>query len=201
MSTDPAPSKPPRSAMGMRDLGVALGLMVALVLMVGGITRSCSFAPGGPTVDPAGIPVVDAPAELRDLARGVPFALRIPAVPPGWRSNSVGQDRVRSNGVDAGRAVRTGYLTPGGRYLRLLQSDATEAALVVVETGSTPVRTQGPVDVGGRRWVVYTRENDEPIWVADLGDVRLLITGSGSDADFQALAGAAVAGQVLTPAG
>ena len=56
------------------------------------VTRSCSFAPGGPTIDPAGAPVVDAPAALRELR--VPLPLRIPAVPAGWRSNSVGQDRV-----------------------------------------------------------------------------------------------------------
>ncbi len=104
-----------------------------MVLVFGGVTRSCSFAPGGPTTDPAGLPVVDAPAALRELR--VPFPLRIPAVPAGWRSNSVGA----GPGARAGRVVRVGYLTPDGRYLRLLQSDATEPVVLAIETGANPV--------------------------------------------------------------
>lgn len=183
--------------MTARDLVVALAVLVVLVLMVGGLTRSCAFAPAGPTIDPTGLPVVDAPAGLRELR--VPFPVRIPAVPPGWRANSVGQDLVAGN-----RVVRTGFVTPDGRYLRLLQSDAAEPALLTVEAGPVPVAARGPVDVGGQRWVVYARGSGEPIWVADVAGpapVRLLITGSGIEDDVRTLAGAALAGEVLTPGG
>ncbi|MGI9003983.1 MAG: DUF4245 domain-containing protein [Pseudonocardia sp.] len=192
------PSKPPRSALRVRDMLVALAVLVPLILVVGGVSRACTFAPGGPTVDPSGLPVVDAPAELRALAPLVPFAVRIPAVPPRWRSNSVDRDLV----AGGGRAVRTGYITPEGRFLRLLQTDASEAALVAVESGAEPVVAQGAVEVGGQRWVVYERGGGEPIWIAEVATpgatpVRLLITGSGGQDDFRALAGAAVTGQLL----
>lgn len=198
--TDPAPRKPPRSAMTVRDMIVAIGVLVLVVLVIGGVTRGCAFAPGGPSVDPSALPVVDAPAELRALAGDVPFALRVPAVPPGWRSNAVDQDRVDPADPASGRVVRTGYLTPEGRYLRLVQSDGTEEALLVSEAGAGGAPARGTTDVGGLAFVVYGAEDDEPIWIGELDGVRLLITGSGSEQDFQALAGGVLTGEVL-PAG
>jgi hypothetical protein len=93
--------------------------------------------------------------------------------------------------------IRTGFVTPERRYLRLLQSDAPEAALLAVEAGTDPVPGRGVVDVDGQPWVAYGRDGQEPIWITDLGDVRLLITGSGSEADFRTLTVAAVTGEVL----
>lgn len=187
---------PPRSSLTVRHMVSAVLVLVAMVLAVGGLTRGCSFSPTGPSVDPAGLPTVDAPAELRLQAARVPFPLRVPAVPAGWRSNSVSQDRVES-----GQAVRVGYLTPERRYLRVVQSDATEEALLATEAATAVGR--GVVDVGGQTWVVYDDGTDEPIRIADVptpgaGSVRMLITGSGGEDDFRALAQAAVTGEVLT---
>lgn len=174
--------------MTMRDILVAIGVLVAVILTVAGLSGACSFAPGGPTVDASRLPVVDAPAELRALAPAVPFGIRIPAVPPTWRANSVDQDRVAEGGA---RAVRTGYVTPGGRYVRLLQSDATEPVLLAVETGARPVTAKGVEDVGGQAWVVY--DGREPIWTTELADgTRMLITGSGTDDDFRTVAATAL---------
>lgn len=199
--TDPAPpSKPPRSATTVRDMLVAMGVLAVIVVVIGGVTRGCSFSPGGPSVDASALPVVDAPAELRALAPDVPFALRVPAVPPGWRSNAVDQDRLDPADPAAGRAVRTGYLTPQGRYLRLVQSDGTEEAVLASETGAVAVPARGATDVGGLAFVVHGGPDDEPIWIGELDGVRILITGSGAEADYRALAGAVLAGEAL-PAG
>lgn len=191
------PRKPARSALTVRDMLVALGVLVVVVGFVGGVTRGCAFSPGGPTIDAGAVPVVDAPAELRRLAPIVPFPLRIPAVPPGWRSNSADQDLVDPADPAAGRSVRVGYLTPEGRYLRLLQSDGTEEALLLSETGAAGAPALGTADVAGVRFVRYGSEDEEPIWIGELDGVRLLITGSGGEADYQALAGAVVAGEQL----
>jgi len=199
VSSNPGPlQKPPRSALTARDMIGALVVLALVVLVVGGVTRSCTFAPAGPTVDASRLPVVDAPAELTRLAPGVPFPVRVPVVPAGWRANSADQTPV----PDAGRAVRTGFLTPDGRYLRLVQSDATEEALLRAEAGAGAASAQGVVDVDGQRWVAYTGERAEAIWITEVpGDgvptVRLLVTGSGSESDFRALASAAVTGKVL----
>ncbi len=187
--------------MTLRDMLVAIGVLALVVVVIGGVTRGCTFSPGGPTVDQGALPVVDAPAELRDLARTVPFALRVPGVPPGWRSNSVGQDRVDPADEAAGRSVRVGYLTSEGRYLRLVQSDATEEALLAAETGAAAVPARGTTDVGGLTFVVYGAPDDEPIWIGELDGVRVLITGSGTEQDFQALAGALLTGERLPVGG
>lgn len=191
---DPGPpGKPPRSALSVRDMVGAVAVLVAVVLLFAGMTRSCSFAPGGPSVDPAAGPSVDAPAQLRVLAGSMPFPLRVPAPPLGWRATTVDTARVGENGA---RAVRTGYLTPAGHYLRLVQSDADELALLATEAQGTPVAA-GPIVVTGTTWVSYT-DTREPIRIATLDGVRLLITGSGTDDEFRTLAAAATGGEVLS---
>ena len=197
MSSDPEPPiKPARSALSMRDMLVALAILGGIILLLAGITGSCSFSPGRPTVDGSRLPTVDAPARLRETASFVEFPVVVPSVPAGWRANSVDQDRAGER-----RVVRVGYLTTEGRYLRLAQSDADEAALLATETGPTAVPGTGVREVAGLRWVVYGRDGEEPIWIAERADpttpTRLLITGSGSEDDFLALAGAVAAG---TPA-
>jgi len=187
------PTKPTRSALTVRDLLGALALLVVVVLAIGGLTRGCAFAPAGPTVDPSAGPTVDARAQLRALAGSTPFALRVPAVPADWRSNAVGVVRV---GPAGNRAVRTGYLTPPGRYLRVTQSDADEAELLREEARGAPVAS-GAVDVDGTSWVTYTDGTREPIRIATVDGVRLVITGSGDDAEFRALATGTVRGEVL----
>ncbi len=191
---DPGPpGKPPRSALSVRDLVGAVAVLVAVVLLFAGMTRSCSFAPGGPSADPASGPSVDAPAQLRVLAGSMPFPLRGPEPPAGWRATTVDTARVGENGA---RAVRTGYLTADGHYLRLVQSDADELALLATEAQGTPVAA-GPIVVTGTTWVSYTDDTREPIRIAALDGVRLLITGSGTDDEFRALAGATTGGAVL----
>lgn len=195
------PRRPSRSALTVRDMLVAMGLLVVVVGLVGGLSRGCSFSPAGPTVDQGAFPVVDAPAELRRLAPLVPFPLRVPAVPPEWRSNSADQDLVAPADPSLGRSVRVGYLTPEGRYLRLLQSNGTEEALLAAETGGAPVPARGATEVAGLPFVVYGGEDEEPIWIGELDGVRVLLTGSGGEADFRALAGAVVAGEELPTGG
>lgn len=197
----PPPAKPARSALSVRDMVVALAVLGVMVLVVAGVAGSCSFSPGRPTVDDSRLPVVDAPAELARIARTTPFPVRVPAVPPGWRSNSVGQDRVPVPDAPAepgNRSVRVGYLTPQGRYLALVQTDAAEDALLAAETAAQPAVGAGAQDVAGLRWVVYERDRGEPIWIAELPGTtpsRALITGSGGADDFTALATAVAAGK------
>jgi hypothetical protein len=181
--------------MTMRDMLVALGVLVLIVIGFGGLSGSWSFAPTGPSIDPAAVPVVDAPAELGRLAPLVPFPVRDPAVPAGWRVNSVEQDPV----AGGGQAVRSGYVTPGGHYLQLLQSDASEAALLATASGQGPVPGRGPVDVDGQQWVVYGGQataaaRAEPVWITATpggSPARMLLTGSGTDEEFRTLASAA----------
>ncbi|MCP2258923.1 Protein of unknown function (DUF4245) [Streptoalloteichus tenebrarius] len=191
MSATPS-SPPPRSRAqhGVRDIVLSLVFLLLIVLAIVGVTRGCSFSPGGPSVDPNAVrPTVDAPAELRRAAGRVPFAVRVPAVPEGWHGNSSGVDRVGDT-TPKPYAVRVGWLTDQGHYVRLSQSDAAEPDLLRFETGHADAKATGSVEVDGVRWTVYPGQRDERAWTTTLDGHQVLITGSGSEAEFRALASA-----------
>jgi Protein of unknown function (DUF4245) len=179
-----------------KDLLLSMLPLAILVLVFAGVAGMCSFSPGRPLTDRGSAPAVDAGAELARVAREVDFAVRQPRVPDDWRANSFG---VRPVGRDAGapRAVRVGWLLPGGGYLRLSQSDAPEVELVRLETEQPRPIAGGAVEVGGVTWVRYPSVHEEIALVADLSGVRLLITGSASEQDMRALAAAVLAAQPL----
>ncbi|ODT97996.1 MAG: hypothetical protein ABS81_28915 [Pseudonocardia sp. SCN 72-86] len=173
---------------------VAMGVIIVIAAL---FTRSCSFSPGGPTVDPESIPVIDAVARLQDAAPVTPFALHVPTVPAGWKANSVDSGPIEGGG----RAVRVGYITDGGSYVRLVQSDASEENLVAAEAGG-PQTATGTVEAAGLTWVTYAvGPRKEAMWVALLPSAdppsRMLLTGSATEAEFRTLVQAAVDGRQL----
>jgi len=166
-------------------------LLAVIVGAVVGLTRGCEFSPTGPSVDPSAVPSVDATKELRSAGGRVTFAIRVPALPGDWRSNSFNTIPV-GQGAQATTAVRVGWITPDGKYLRLSQSDAAVDLLVPLEAGSeASADSRGSVDVAGTKWTKYPGKGTEQSWVTTLDGVQLLITGSGTEDDFRTLATAA----------
>jgi hypothetical protein len=195
-------SAPRRGGRTLRDLGLSLAVLVGLVLVLTGLTRGCSFSPGGISVDPHAVPTVDQSAELRNAAAQVGFPVRDPRLPAGWRANSADVSSVTA-APGAARVVQVGWLSAAGRYLRFAQSSADPAELATFEAGR-PVGDAPPpagtVLVDGQQWTNYPGARGEPAWLADLGGVRLLITGSGSPDEFRTLAAAAQSAPVLPKA-
>jgi hypothetical protein len=186
----------PRGGSGGSTLGpLAIGTIVlaVIVLALTGLTRACSFSPTSPAVDRGTVQRIDVAQVSRDAARAVPFAVRAPAMPADWIPQS---SDVRP--VGAGRAFRVGWLTPENGFLRLVQSNADEAALVVSEEG-TP-QALGPVAAGGRTWTTYRGARGEALWVTDVDGVRWLLTGDGSPARFVQMA-TTTAGAPVVPRG
>ncbi|WP_189208389.1 DUF4245 domain-containing protein [Actinokineospora fastidiosa] len=172
-----------RLGQSLRDMVwslVALLLIIAALLV---FNRGCSFSPGGPTIEPDSAQTVDLGVALPASARTAGFPVRLPVVPEGWRANSSSTGAVPPVSV----VVRAGWLTPG-RFVQLSQSGAAVVDLVRVETERDDPAPTGTVLVGSTEWTVYPGRRDEVAWVADLGDVRLLITGTGTAEEFRALA-------------
>ena len=100
--------------------------------------------------------------------------------------------------------MRVGYLTEQGRYLRLVQSDASEEALLAAEGGPGPaaegVTPARRAELGHLPRVATASRSGSPT-LPGSPTVRLLITGSGSDDEFRALAEATVRARVLPPGG
>jgi hypothetical protein len=197
-SEDPARGEPggrSRGQQSARDVLLSMVPLVLIVLALAGLAGMCSFSPGGPSIDPRAVPTVDAAERLGRAASTVPFPVRSPELPAGWRANSAGVDRVGDE-LDAPRAVRVGWRTPDGNYLRLSQSSAGEAELAVFETEQRAAPT-GAVQAAGRIWVRYPGPRAEQAWVTDLGEVRLLVTGSGTEEQFRTLTDATLDAPVL----
>ena len=182
----------------MRDMLLSMIVLAVIVLVLAAITRSCSFSPGGPSVDASALPTVDVSAELGAAASQVRFPVRQPAPPADWRANSAS---VAPIGADNTHTVVTiGWLTAASRFVQLNQSDASVTDLVDQVSGqSGGVTAQGSTLVAGQTWTVYQGVRDEQAWVRDLGPVRLLITGNGTPAEFSTLAAATQTAVIRTP--
>jgi uncharacterized protein DUF4245 len=171
----------------MRDM---VGAVVVLLLIIGAVLTvfgSCSFSPGGPTVDPNTAPTADASGTFERAARSVTFPVRGPEVPKDWRANSAATSSVGA-GADANVVVRVGWVTPGGTYLQLNQSGGTRADVLAKETGREDSPPSGEVDVAGVTWTTYPARREEQAWVTDLAGTLVMITGSGSPTEFRTLA-------------
>ncbi len=186
------PADKPRHLQSSRDLVLSIVPLVLISLALAGVSRACAFSPGGPSSAPP--PTIDVTRVLADDARLLSFPIRQPQLPDGWVANS--SSNVTVGGTAGGTSARVGYVTPGGAYLRLAQSNAAADVLLAAEVPGLRTRT-GAKQVGGGTWQLYAQQGSEPAWVSDQGSVRLLITGSGSDRQFSELAGAVLAGAPL----
>jgi hypothetical protein len=196
-----APKRPRRSS-GMRDMLLSMIVLGAVVLILAGLTRGCSFSPGGPSTNSSLLPAVNVGAELQAAAGQVKFPLRQMRLPNDWRPNSASVDELGPSGVD--HAVRIGWITPAGHYLQVSQSDAAVADLVRSAAGlgdQDAVSPTGTQYVDHTKWTVYPSVRDESSWVTDLGPERVFITGNGTTSEFDTLAVATLAGQRVAASG
>ncbi len=201
------PAPEPRAAKARllndgRDMFWSIAPLVLLCVILAGLLGMCSFAPTGP--GPGPVPVYDAPAALQADADALKIPIRVPVLPDGWRANSGSRKGIDGGRTDpvTGQAVRAvsstvGYLTPGGRYLSLTQSNADEDKLMA-SLGSDLVPT-GTQDVDGVTWIVYEGgERDgkpaEPFWTAQVrgpsGPAQLVLTGAAGTDEYRTLAAA-----------
>jgi len=186
--------KPGRGETSVRDMIGALLILVPVGLLLFSVGNSCSFAPGMPVEDPNSGPTVNVQSRLAEYAVGSAFPLRVPDVP--FRANSTDRGPVEGGGT----AVRIGYVTPDADFLSLVQTDGTAEGILATESGAAgrgegPPLMRGTLDAAGLEWEVYQRDGGEPFRIATLPgdpDVRLLVTGSGSDEQFRTLADAVV---------
>ncbi|WP_370513955.1 DUF4245 domain-containing protein [Corynebacterium sp. zg331] len=184
----------PRLFQDGRDMMLSLGAIVVMMVVGVGATGLCSFDPGNPENGP--VPTADAAAFLGMEAAGASFPVRLPEAPEGWVSNSA-----RRTSVGGRPAPTVGYITDRGGYLQLAQTDlpGDEAARGYDDELRDHDRT---IDVAGTATEVYASSDREvrDLWVADLGDARLLISGAATEEEFRALIEATAQAQPLRSA-
>ena len=172
----------PRIFQGSKDITISLVVIIAFMAFAVGFTGMCSFNPGAPENGP--VHEVDAPAVISMESRAMAFPLRYPDVPEGWIPNSA-----RRMGLNNQPAVVVGWVTPNATYVQLTQTSAD--LKYALEHIDRHVRTLGePVDIDGQTFTTYTSDGPTAgeAWGTDLGDVRIIISGGGTEEDYRTMA-------------
>jgi hypothetical protein len=207
MPETPAPAPSGRAARlgwGVKEMSVAVGVLVVVIVGLALITNTISFNPGGPSTDaPIGGPVINENQQFQLAAGQLRFPLHEPKLPSGWHPNSADLDPVGPTATNGQpNSLRIGFITPAGRYVSIAESSAAVIDLAREAAGTggdAPMSPKGTVDVAGKTWTIYQGTRSEVSWGLDLGAVRMLISGNGSQAEFTTMA-TAVQTAPVTPA-
>jgi len=174
-----------RRSLTMRDMAVAIGILVVSLVLVLGAIGALSF---GNDTDGGDAPIANVVGELQSAGPALDMPVLVPAgLPADWQGNSFTQETPFSSGGTR-TVVRGGWITGSGNFITLIQSTDSPADLVTTEIGAG-LAGQGTVEVAGRSWDVYPGVRDERAWVRVQDSMTLLITGSAGEGDFQLLAG------------
>ena len=178
----------PRILQGNRDMFWSVVVLMVICGLFAGVAGLCTFSPSGP--EQGQIPQFDADASLHQDARSLQYPIRSPEVPADWTANSG-----RVQGFAGTTSSHVGWVTGERSYVELVQSDAPEDAFRSLNGGPRPERTMVPI--AGREWTVLTGDDVRPVWVLDLDDVRVAVTGSAPTDQFETLAAAVQDAQPL----
>ncbi|MGP6173663.1 DUF4245 domain-containing protein [Corynebacterium sp. A21] len=171
----------PRILQGGKDMLLSVGVVVLVMVLMVGFTGMCTWNPGAPKQGP--VQEVDAETFTSMEARAMNFPVRFPENPEGWVTNSA-----RRSFLGNTPAVTVGWVTVDGGYLQLTQSgELLEDAVKGIDPDPrTLERTQ---DIAGEEVQIYSSEDNDvrDLWAVDLEDVRILLTGAGTDEEFSTL--------------
>lgn len=163
----------------------SVAVIVAIMVLAVAFTGMCSFSRD--TSENVPVQQVDEHAFLSMEARAQNYPVRDPAVPEDWKANSA-----RREALGAG-APTIGWLIGKDGYLQLTQTDVAAAELIDNYRGN-PREVRKEYDLEGYQVQVAEGFDDEvrQLRIVDLGDVRLVVTGSATDAEYDALLRAAI---------
>ena len=161
-----------RAFQSTKDIVLSLVVLLVAMFLTVGFTGLCSFNPG--EADQSGpVQEVDADAVLQMDARTFDFPIRNPEMPEGWVANSA--RRVMVGGEPSSLV---GWVINGENYISLTQTGADFKA--ASEPDDSVREETGTETTGDVEWHVFTGDDARPLWVADLGDVRLAIEAMAS---------------------
>ncbi|MFE0752002.1 DUF4245 domain-containing protein [Gordonia sp. NPDC058843] len=181
----------PRILISGKDMFWSLVPLLALCALVLIASGNCSVGASKDVAD-SKLPPFDVVNALNADASQLAFPIRRPPTPEGWRPNSGS-----SEATEGHRVSTVGWLSSGGAYVQLTQSDAPEDVLVPFLGSSggdfDDIVGTGTRQAGGRQWVTYETSEGKKFWITDLGDVRIAVLSRGSDADIETIASSVVA--------
>lgn len=187
--TQPPAEGPPAPSSAVERLGrftaanmlrSMLPLLVICLLLVGWVTFRQSGDTGVRTVDPS--------STVQLAAARAGYQVLVPTgLPESWQATSARTDAGNASDGDP-VTLEVGYLTPLEEYAGfVLTDDASAAALTGVVEGA---QEEGVRVLGDRTWVRLRTERSETALVFERDGVTVLVTGSATDEELDALAAA-----------
>lgn len=173
-----APDRPGGRTRTRTRGGTARDLVISMLVIVVPLLLFVAFCQPGikdtQTFDPSG-------TYTRARAAS-PFPVRIPGALPDWKPRSAS---LRKNTV--GRStLRVNYLTPGDRYVQLIQSDVPAEALIPAELGAGAPR--GATTIDGDRWQQYGGSRPEDrAYVLLVPGVTVIAVGDATNDEIETL--------------
>lgn len=137
-------------------------------------------------------PEVDVAREAAYAAEAAAFDPVAPDLGADWSPNYARWQGASPDGVSTWEA---GWVTPQGRFLGLVQTDAANPTWTLSRIDGLP--QTGTVEAGGITWAVHTGsgEDDEPMtaWTGELDDSTVILQGTAPSEEFDHAAEAVVA--------
>lgn len=188
----------PRMFTNTRDLIISLGVLLVVMFFSVGFTGMCSFNPG--SADKSGpVQEVDIDTILKTDARGLGIPVRLPTLPDNWEANSG-----RRTMVDNEPSSKAGWVIDGEAFLAVTQTVAELKDAVNDEDGEYREETDTFVVPASKSstgedvtWQIWSGDDVKQIWAVDLGDVRLLISGTATEAQYRTMAEAVTKAEPL----
>lgn len=165
---------------------VLLGGMALVTLLIMAAMGMVSFTPNGPK--PGEVQAVDAAAYVQQEEANMDFPVVLPQVPEGWIPNAA-----RRSSFGDHPAPTIGWVTDDDLYAQLTQTAAPADA--IVRSGDVAYQPMDTVEIDGVSFTRYAAEGERPLWIGDLGAVRVVVTGSTDEGRLTELAAAAVRAQ------
>lgn len=161
-------------------------VIVIMMVLAVGFTGMCTFNPGRPENGP--VQEVDGRTFIGMEARAADFGVRYPDLPEGWVNNSA-----RRSTIAQQPAPVLGWVTPGEGYLQVTQTGVDEDT-AVQQLDSRPREKTGTELIGApsaspTEASIYTSNYDDvrDLWVVDVGDARVLVTGAAEPKEYKEL--------------
>lgn len=110
-------------------------------------------------------------------------ALAPDPVPSGWRANAG-----TLTGPASAEHLHIGFAVPGSHYAGLEESVAPASTFVASVLGTQGTHVRGRVSISGAAWRTSTSARGEYSLARTIGGITVVITGSASPAQLQALA-------------
>lgn len=132
---------------------------------------------------------VDYVAQSKNAEAALGKKLLVPAMPPSWKANAA---ELRANKAEGITSWYIGFITPTNQYIGYEEAFGANPTWVANTLKKLP--STGKVVIDGRTWTEYNNRSTEGAGnaayalVTTAGDRTIVLYGTGSNAEFQALA-------------